>query len=90
MKFKLPTLKEDKATAAFHEAGHCAVAEHFGWQWRAVIERGPLKKSIENKAFAGYARCHPRDHIGKPPFRDAVLGWAGVMAEYFALRGRGR
>jgi hypothetical protein len=70
--------KLDKRNVAFHEAGHAIVAEHFGGSWAAHITRKG-KPTLSNKSWTGQTH-----HLTTPtPFRRAVIGWAGMVAEEF-------
>jgi hypothetical protein len=67
--------RDDKHGAAFHEAGHCIAAIHFKLQADAYILR-VRDPSFEQPAYAG-ATFHHRT----TPFRRAVIGWAGPIAQ---------
>lgn len=70
----------DKEMLCLHEAGHCVVAWHFGlFASFKLNEVG--KPTLENHAFTGRAMFWPTTK-----FREAVIGWAGVVAE--AMQGR--
>jgi hypothetical protein len=68
----------DKRLAAFHEAGHCVAAQHFGLACDAYILRIG-EPTLENKAYVGRT-----SYQRTTPFRKAVIGWAGLIVEYLA------
>lgn len=68
----------DKRNAAFHEAGHYIAAKHFGLFSFACLYRVPNPTEHE-RTYRGrttYQRT--------TPFREAVIGWSGPIAEYLA------
>jgi hypothetical protein len=66
---------DDLRRAAYHEAGHVIAARHFKlYAWADVFPTG-TKKPREEKTFIG--RTY---HQHTTPFREAVIGWAGLIA----------
>jgi hypothetical protein len=78
-KWNAPVVEaHDKRLLAFHEAGHCVAATHFGLRPSAYISRIGEPTS-ETRAFIGRTLYHQTT-----PFRKSVIGWSGVIAEYLA------
>lgn len=76
MQFDTVAARElDKRNAAYHEAGHFVVAHYFNLSpWCYIVERG--EAPFEECAFTG--QCW---RSRTTPFRAAVIGWAGMLAE---------
>jgi hypothetical protein len=68
----------DKRATAFHEAGHIAVANHFGLTCYGYIRRRGDPTNDE-KAFTGQTIFE-----NTTDFRKAVIGWGGTVGEHFA------
>ncbi|MCX6923422.1 MAG: hypothetical protein NT154_09480 [Verrucomicrobia bacterium] len=66
--------QRDKWQTACHEAGHYVAAKHFAVHERAYIQRVG-KATLGNKAYIGKT-----EYRQTTPFREAVIGWAGLIA----------
>ncbi len=67
--------ERDRGMVAFHEAGHFVVAHHFGVADYCYIKhRGT--PTDERLSFTGQTKW-----LSATPFRNAVVGWAGVLGE---------
>jgi hypothetical protein len=71
-----PSAAQDREASARHEAGHFAVAAHFGLETCTTVWRmGP--STLWRRAWVGQTRFSPTPS----PFRLAVIGWGGLLAE---------
>ena len=80
---RYPNAKDDLDFAAYHEAGHVVVAQHYGIDTFAELHRFG-KATMADKAWGGstyHSRIHSRTWFS--PYRQSVVGWAGVIAECF-------
>lgn len=68
----------DKRRSAFHEAGHCIAAQHFGLRWTARVVRVP-HPATDEKTYVGQTHYQ---HTTKS--RRAIIAWSGLIAEYLA------
>jgi len=80
---KIEMAVRDLRRSAYHEAGHALVAEHFrihGLEASvfATDERGKDKKHYRGRCRL--LRISPR----LTPYRESVIGWAGVIGEHLA------
>lgn len=78
-----PNAKDDLDFAAYHEAGHVVVAQHYGIDTFAELHRFG-KATMADKAWGGsthHSRLHSRNWF--TPYTESVVGWAGVIAECF-------
>jgi hypothetical protein len=71
----IPSIEDDLAGVAWHEAAHVIVARHFGLTaWADLVFQG--MPTIESRAYTGQTK-----HLRTTPFRRACIGWAGELAE---------
>ena len=69
-------IARDKQQAAYHEAGHAAIANYCGLDWTAKIEPR-LAASVLESCFSGQVTTY-----GKlTPFRQSAKSWGGTVAE---------
>ena len=74
-----PSLESDLKQAAIHEAAHLVVARHFGITGEATLWQARRRPTYAKKTFLGnFFHCQLNT-----PFRRAVIGWAGPLADDF-------
>lgn len=67
--------QDDLRDAIYNEAGHATICNHFGLSWR-LSQLEMLTATLMLKGAVAQI-IHDRS----TPFRNAVIGWAGVVAE---------
>src|SRR5262245_40519319 len=68
--------QRDRESAAMHEAGHFVVCEYFQVPVRAQCWKMPGGFSAETRSYVGSVGS-----LQTTPFRQSVIGWAGMLAE---------
>lgn len=77
-----PCFTRDRRMTAYHEAGHLTAAEQLVQEADVCLEHTGSEPTVSEKCVIGHTIWFPPT----TPFNDAIIGWAGLIAEEVCRR----